>query len=209
MSDPLNIAWTLLCAFLVFIMQAGFLCLETGLVRAKNSINVAVKNLIDLCLSGAVFWLFGYALMFGQTHGGWFGGNGFLFNGTHSTWLMSFFIFQAMFCSTAATIVSGAVAERMHFFAYCLTTLMMSALIYPITGHWAWGGLAQDEPQGWLARLGFIDFAGSTVVHSVGGWVSLAAVLLLGPRRGRFDQGSQFPMQGSNLPMAALGVFLL
>lgn len=209
MSDPLNIAWTLLCAFLVFIMQAGFLCLETGLVRAKNSINVAVKNLIDLCISGAVFWLFGYALMFGQTHNGWFGGNGFLFNGTHSTWLMSFFIFQAMFCSTAATIVSGAVAERMHFFAYCLTTLMISALIYPIAGHWAWGGVVQSEPQGWLAQLGFIDFAGSTVVHSVGGWVSLAAVLLLGPRRGRFDQDGKFPMQGSNLPMAALGVFLL
>ncbi|MCP5196240.1 MAG: ammonium transporter [Gammaproteobacteria bacterium] len=199
----------LLCAFLVFIMQAGFLCLETGLVRAKNSINVAVKNLIDFCLSGTIFWLFGYALMFGQTQNGWFGSSGFLFSGSHSAWLMTFFIFQAMFCSTAATIVSGAVAERMHFFAYCLTTLMMSAMIYPVTGHWAWGGVAQDEPQGWLARLGFIDFAGSTVVHSVGGWVSLAAVLLLGPRYGRFDQASKFPIQGSNLPMAALGVFLL
>ena len=209
MINELNIAWTLLCAFLVFIMQAGFLCLETGLVRAKNSINVAVKNVIDLCLSGAIFWLFGYALMFGQTHGGIFGSNGFLFNGTHSTVLMTFFIFQAMFCSTSATIVSGAVAERMRFFAYCLTVLMMSALIYPITGHWAWGGVVQGEPQGWLTQQGFIDFAGSTVVHSVGGWVSLAAVLLLGPRHGRFDPARKSPIQGSNLPMAALGVFLL
>lgn len=209
MSDHLNIAWMLLCAFLVFIMQAGFLCLETGLVRGKNSINVAIKNVIDLCLSGAVFWLFGYALMFGESQGGWFGSNEFLFDSGHSTWLMTFFIFQLMFCSTSATIVSGAVAERMRFFAYCLTTLMMSALIYPMTGHWVWGGAAQGQPQGWLAQLGFIDFAGSTVVHSVGGWVSLAAVLLLGPRSGRFNRSRSVPMQGSNLALSALGVFLL
>ena len=209
MSDPLNIAWILLCAFLVFIMQAGFLCLETGLVRAKNSINVAIKNVIDLCLSGIVFWLFGYALMFGESQNGWLGRNDFLFDSSHSLWLMSFFIFQLMFCSTSATIVSGAVAERMRFFAYCLTTLTMSALVYPIAGHWAWGGAVQGQPQGWLAQLGFIDFAGSTVVHSVGGWVSLAAVLLLGPRTGRFNHSRSFPMQGSNLPLSALGVFLL
>lgn len=209
MTDALNIAWILLCAFLVFIMQAGFLCLETGLVRAKNSINVAVKNVMDLCLSTVIFWLFGYALMFGPSYGGGFGSAGFLFDDRSSIWLMSFFIFQTMFCSTAATIVSGAVAERMRFLAYGLTVLVMSALIYPIAGHWAWGGAAQGEPQGWLARMGFIDFAGSTVVHSVGGWVSLAAVLLLGPRQGRFDPVNHTPMQGGNLPQSALGVFLL
>ncbi|NEX21088.1 ammonium transporter [Thiorhodococcus mannitoliphagus] len=209
MSDPSSIAWILLCAFLVFLMQAGFLCLETGLVRSKNSINVAIKNITDLCLSGLIFWCFGYALMFGPTYGGWVGTSGFLLGADTSPWTLSFFVFQAMFCSTSATIVSGAVAERMRFLAYGLTAVMMVALIYPITGHWAWGGTPDAEPEGWLARLGFIDFAGSTVVHSVGGWVSLAAVLRLGPRQGRFDTAGRSSIQGGNLPLAALGVILL
>ncbi|MBK5968213.1 MULTISPECIES: ammonium transporter [Thiorhodovibrio] len=206
---PLDIAWVLLCAFLVFLMQAGFLCLESGLVRAKNSINVAVKNLMDLCLSALVFWLLGYALMFGNSYSGLVGHDSFLFDGADSPWLMSFFLFQAMFCSTAATIVSGAVAERMRFFAYGLTAIMLSALIYPVSGHWAWGGAATGEATGWLARIGFIDFAGSTVVHSVGGWTALVAVLLLGPRSGRFSAQGTRPIAGGNLPLAALGVILL
>jgi Amt family ammonium transporter len=197
--------WILLCAALVFTMQAGFMCLETGLVRAKNSINVAMKNLVDLCVSGAVFWLFGYGLMFGSSHAGLIGTGHFLFDG-RSAALSAFFVFQMMFCSTSATIVSGAVAERMRFFGYFLTTLVISSVIYPVIGHWAWGGAAEGRPSGWLATAGFIDFAGSTVVHSVGGWVALAAVLLIGPREGRFGG---VPIKSSNLPMSTLGVFLL
>ncbi|MBN2886415.1 MAG: ammonium transporter [Chromatiaceae bacterium] len=208
MTDPLNIAWILLCACLVFLMQAGFLCLETGLMRAKNSINVAVKNIIDLCFAGLAFWMLGYAFMFGESWGGWIGTQGFFFGQDESPWMLSFFVFQAMFCSTSATIVSGAVAERMRFLAYAITALVLVVLIYPVTGHWAWGGLPHGAQDGWLARLGFIDFAGSTVVHSVGGWVSLAAVLRLGPRLGRFDSAGR-AMQGSNLPLTTLGVLLL
>ncbi len=211
MTDVLDIVWILWCACLVFLMQAGFLCLETGLVRAKNSINVAIKNITDLCLAGFIFWLLGYGLMFGETAGGWIGTADFLFAAgpSQSPWMVSFFVYQAMFCSTSATIVSGAVAERMRFFAYAAMAMVMVALIYPVAGHWAWGGLSRQAAEGWLAHLGFIDFAGSTVVHSVGGWVSLAAVLRLGPRIGRFDQEGGKALQGSNLPMATLGVLLL
>ena len=211
MTNTLDIAWVLSCACLVFLMQAGFLCLETGLVRAKNSINVAIKNIMDLCIAGLAFWMLGYGFMFGASRDGWIGSTGFFFGADQSPWLLTFFVFQAMFCSTSATIVSGAVAERMRFLAYSVTALLMATLVYPVTGHWVWGGLPGATPTGWLARLGFIDFAGSTVVHSVGGWVSLAAVLRLGPRLGRFtaDAGAGATMQGSNLPMATLGVMLL
>jgi ammonium transporter, Amt family len=208
MTETLDILWLLVCACLVFLMQAGFLCLETGLVRAKNSINVAIKNILDLCLAGFVFWMLGYALMFGETWGGWIGTDGFFFGTGQSPWMLSFFVFQAMFCSTSATIVSGAVAERMRFLAYAIMALVMVILIYPVTGHWAWGGLPHETRAGWLAQRGFIDFAGSTVVHSVGGWVSLAAVLRLGPRHGRFDSAGQ-AMRGGNLPLTTLGVMLL
>ncbi|WP_242469324.1 ammonium transporter [Rhabdochromatium marinum] len=202
-------AWVLLCAFLVFLMQGGFLCLESGLVRTKNSINVAVKNLMDLCLSVLVYWLCGYAFMFGSSAAGLVGRDGFLFDGAGSPWLMSFFFFQAMFCSTAATIVSGAVAERMRFLAYAVTAILLSALIYPIAGHWAWGGAASGAPTGWLGQLGFIDFAGSTVVHSIGGWTALVAVLLLGPRSGRFSHSGSRSISGGNLSLSSLGVILL
>jgi ammonium transporter, Amt family len=208
MTETLDILWLLVCACLVFLMQAGFLCLETGLVRAKNSINVAIKNILDLCLAGFVFWMLGYALMFGETWSGWIGTDGFFFGTGQSPWMLSFFVFQAMFCSTSATIVSGAVAERMRFLAYAIMALVMVILIYPVTGHWAWGGLPHEARDGWLAQRGFIDFAGSTVVHSVGGWVSLAAVLRLGPRHGRFDSAGQ-AMRGGNLPLTTLGVMLL
>ncbi len=207
---PIDIAWVVISAGLVFLMQAGFLCLETGLTRSKNSINVAIKNIADFAVSAFLFWLFGFALMFGVSAGGWIGTTGFFTPvGQGNTWLAAFFVFQAMFCGTATTIVSGAVAERMRFRGYILVSVILSGLIYTVYGHWAWGGAYEGSP-GWLARLGFVDFAGSTVVHSVGGWVALAVVLVIGPRKGRFPHGEPpRKIHGHNLPMAMLGVLLL
>jgi Amt family ammonium transporter len=204
----LDVAWILVCAALVMLMQAGFSCLESGLVRTKNSINVATKNFADFCLSSVVFWLFGFALMFGATSGGWIGTSGFLFGDAASPWLMAFFIFQLGFCGTATTIVSGAVAERMRFIGYLVVTIIISAVIYPVIGHWVWGSAAGATPGGWLEQMGFIDFAGSTVVHSVGGWIALAAVIIIGPRIGRFGKNA-VPIHGHDLPIVTLGVFLL
>ena len=206
-----NTVWLLICTALVFMMQAGFCCLESGLSRSKNSINVAVKNVVDFCIAGALFWLFGYALMFGDSLYGWIGTSDFVFSdATESHWPTAVFLFQLVFCGAAMTIASGAVAERMRFRFYLILAAVISGLIYPIFGHWAWGGLTTGESTGWLSQLGFIDFAGSTVVHSVGAWAALAAVLLLGPRIGRFEKGKPpHAFRGSNLPMVALGVFLL
>ncbi|MFO0896589.1 MAG: ammonium transporter [Pirellulales bacterium] len=206
--SPLDLTWVLLSAALVMLMQAGFCCLECGVSRSKHNINVAIKNLVDFCVAGLAFWAFGYALMFGVSWAGVVGHSEFGLAGGASPWLLSFFLFQLVFCGTSTTIVSGAVAERMRFSRYLLVSLLVSGLIYPLFGHWAWGGAFEGIPTGWLAKLGFIDFAGSTVVHSVGGWVSLAAVLLLGPRLGRFGGGQQ-GMNGANMPLATLGVFLL
>ena len=207
---PVDIVWVIVSAGLVFLMQAGFMCLESGLTRAKNSINFAIKNITDFCLSVMLFWCFGFGIMFGVSDGGWIGTTDFLTPvGQGSTWLAAFFLFQAAFCGTATTIVSGAVAERMRFSGYVIVALVLSGLIYTLFGHWAWGGLFQGE-QGWLAAMGFVDFAGSTVVHSVGGWVALAIVLVIGPRRGRFDEnGVAQKIPGHNLPMAILGTLLL
>ncbi len=203
-----NYAWILLSALLVFVMQAGFLCLESGRVRSKNSINVAAKNISDFAVSSTLFWLFGFGIMFGDSHWGLFGGSSFAFGADKSAYEISFFLFQMMFCGTATTLVAGAVAERMGFSGYLCLAVVTSALIYPIAGHWAWAGLGDSSSQGWLEQLGFIDFAGSTIVHSVGGWVALAAIIILGPRKGRFDSGADLP-PGSNLPVAALGVILI
>jgi Amt family ammonium transporter len=200
--------WLIVSALLVFLMQAGFLCLESGRIRSKNSINVAAKNITDFILSTTIFWIAGFGLMFGNTYLGFIGGNSFLFGTDNSADEICFFIFQMMFCSTAATLMSGAVAERMSFIGYIYATIILSVAIYPITGHWAWGGLYQDTQQGWLEALGFIDFAGSTVVHSVGGWVALACVIIIGPRLGRYDANTKFP-SGSNLPMATMGTLLI
>ena len=211
MSTPqevLDVAWILLCAALVMVMQAGFSCLESGLVRSKNSINVAAKNFADFCVSSVIFWLFGFALMFGATRDGLIGTTGFFFSETGRPWLMAFFIFQLGFCGTATTIVSGAVAERMRFSGYIVIAAILSGLIYPVVGHWVWGSAAGDGPGGWLERMGFIDFAGCTVVHSVGGWISLAAIIIIGPRIGRFGE-KRVPIHGHDLPMVTLGVFLL
>jgi Amt family ammonium transporter len=189
-------------------MQAGFSCLESGLVRTKNSINVAAKNFADFCLASVVFWLFGFALMFGATSGGFFGTSGFLFDDTANPWLMAFFIFQLGFCGTAVTIVSGAVSERMRFAGYLVIATIVSAVIYPLIGHWVWGSAGGASSGGWLEQMGFIDFAGSTVVHSVGGWIALAAIIIIGPRIGRFGENS-VPIHGHDLPFVTLGVFLL
>lgn len=200
--------WLLVSAFLVFLMQAGFLCLESGMVRSKNSINVAAKNITDFTLASAIFWLVGFGLMFGQSAGGWIGTNNFLFGELSSAGLIAFFIFQMMFCGTAATLVSGAVAERTSYFGYVAITIVIALFIYPVIGHWAWGGIIENSSSGWLANMGFVDFAGSTVVHSVGGWVALAAVLIIGPRIGRYDRSANH-ITGSNLPLAALGGLLI
>jgi len=201
----------MLCSALVFVMQAGFLCLESGLTRRKNSINVAIKNLADFCLTTIVFWLFAFGLMFGASWHGWIGVSEFALDFQNiDAFYGSFFIFQVMFCGAAVTIMSGAVAERMKFSSYLIATLVVAGLIYPVVGHWAWTGLDTGEANGFLNSLGFVDFAGSTVVHSVGGWVSLALLLILGPRRGRFDaDGKPRRIRPSNLPLATLGVMFL
>ncbi|MCF2947256.1 ammonium transporter [Paraglaciecola aquimarina] len=201
-------SWLLISAFMVFIMQAGFLCLETGKIRSKNSINVAAKNISDFILSTIVFWLFGFALMFGDSYNGWFGTSEFFFGEENTPYQISFFVFQLMFCGTAATLLSGAVAERMTFVGYLWITVILAAFIYPIAGHWAWASFFNPENLGWLQKLGFVDFAGSTVVHSVGGSVALAAVIIIGPRIGRFDNKHDLPA-GSNLPLTVLGALFL
>ena len=202
--------WLLISSGLIFMMQPGFMCLEAGLIRAKNSTNIAIKNFVDFGISVLLFWAIGYGLMFGTTHQGWIGTNNFLMPLEVNPERASFFIFQVMFCSTAITIISGAVAERLRFPAYLLITCVTSGLIYPIFGHWAWNGFATPLHTGWLRHLGFVDFSGSTVVHSIGGWVALAALLVLGPRQGRFPPHS--PAQiipASNLPLSVLGTFLI
>ncbi|MGF1526492.1 MAG: ammonium transporter [Candidatus Competibacterales bacterium] len=206
-SIDADVIWLLSCGFLVVLMQAGFTALESGLVRAKNSINVAIKNLVDFCLSATLYGAVGFGLMFGPTLGGWVGT---FYNGlpVDDPKQMAFFFFQVTFCGTATTLLSGAVAERMRFTGYFITAGLIAGLIYPIVGHWVWNGLVQGTPQGLLGNLGFIDFAGATVVHSVGGWVGLAALLIIGPRQGRFGPRGR-PIEGHSLPLAVLGVFLI
>ena len=206
---PLDeIGWIIICAALVMLMQAGFCFLESGLSRSKNSINVAIKNLIDFCIAGPVFWAVGFAVMFGGSHYGLLGTTNTLLGRDVSPYLLSFFLYQMMFCSTATTIISGAVSERMRFSGYIIVSFLVSGLFYPVFGHWAWNGLDQQVSTGLLNQRGFLDFAGSTVVHSLGGWIALAAVVVIGPRLGRFGAGGK-PVNGSNLPTAVVGVLLL
>lgn len=203
-----NVMWVLICSFLVALMQAGFACLETGFVRSKNNVNVAVKNLMDFCLSSVLFTIIGFGLMFGESKFGLIGEFTYIKISDLSIDQVSFYIFQLMFAGTAATIISGAVAERMKFSGYIVVTVIMAVMIYPVCGHWIWGIDSAGNPSGWLGRFGFIDFAGSTVVHSVAGWCSFAAVMIIGPRLGRFGKMGK-PIDGQNLPIAVLGVFLL
>ncbi|QXD15041.1 ammonium transporter [Rhodocaloribacter litoris] len=205
----LNFAWTVLAAVLVFFMQAGFALLETGFTRSKNAVNIIMKNVMDVSAGAVVFFVLGFGLMFGTSLGGWIGTDGFFLAGLGGDpWTYAFFLFQAVFAATAATIVSGAVAERTKFTGYLLFSVVITGLIYPVFGSWAWGGLFNGG--GWLEGLGFIDFAGSTVVHSVGGWAALAGALVVGPRVGKYDEnGNPRHIPGHSLPLAALGVFIL
>ena len=203
--------WTLVAAALVFFMQAGFAMVETGFTRAKNAINILMKNLMDFALGSIAYWAIGFALMFGVTTTGWFGTSGFFLSDWTpggDPWVLAFWMFQVVFAATAATIVSGAMAERTKFSSYLIYSVVVSALIYPIFGGWAWGSLYKGG--GWLEGLGFIDFAGSTVVHSMGGWIALAGALVLGPRIGKYGpDGKARAIPGHNLPLGALGVFIL
>ena len=202
--------WVIDCAILVFIMQAGFMCVESGLSRHKNSINVALKNAADFGVSVVVFWLFGFGLMFGKSFNGLFGTDLFFF-ATNIAEFQTYFVFQAMFVATAATIISGAVAERLKFVGYLIMTIFATGIIYPIVGHWAWSSsyLGEAMNKGWLAALGFVDFAGSTIVHSVGGWIALSGVLILGPRIGKYSEANKGKFTGSSFPLAVLGTLIL
>ena len=207
----LDTFWLLICAILVFLMQAGFMCLETGLSRNKNSINVALKNVTDFGIAVVIFWAFGFALMYGTSVSGLFG-NKFFFFTTKVAGYQTYFVFQAMFVATAATIISGAVAERLRFFSYVIITFFASGFFYPIVGHWSWAFNFENptEKFGWLGKLGYLDFAGASVVHSVGGWIALSVLLVVGNRTGRFRKDSlNKTFQGSNTPIAALGALIL
>ena len=203
--------WTLVAAALVFFMQPGFAMVEAGFTRAKNAVNILMKNLLDFCTGSIFFWAIGFGLMFGTTQTGWFGTSCFFlsdFSPGKDPWVLAFWMFQVVFAATAATIVSGAMAERTKFSGYLIYSAVVCAFIYPIFGSWAWGGLYHGN--GWLENLGFIDFAGSTVVHSIGGWTSLAGAIVLGPRIGKYSKdGKVQPIPGHNIPLAALGVFIL
>jgi Amt family ammonium transporter len=207
--------WTLIAAALVFFMQAGFAMVETGFTRAKNAINILMKNLMDFALGSLAFWAVGFALMFGATKTGFFGTTGFFlsdFTPGGDPWVLAFWMFQVVFAATAATIVSGAMAERTKFISYLIYSVVISLVIYPVFGSWAWGSLFHGN--GWLETFvkdtPFIDFAGSTVVHSVGGWAALAGAIVLGPRIGKYGKdGKPRAILGHNMPLAALGVFIL
>jgi len=209
-----NILWTLVAACLVMLMQAGFACVEAGFTRAKSAGNIMMKNFLDFSAGSVTFFLFGFAVMFGLDAGGFIGTSGYMLGGVGESdimWTYTFWFFQSVFAATAATIVSGGMAERTKFGSYIIVSIVITGIIYPISGHWAWGSLwLGDDGAGWLEGLGFCDFAGSSVVHSVGGWVALAGALVLGPRIGKYSEdGKAKAIPGHNIPLAGLGVFLL
>lgn len=200
LGNALNVGWILLGTALVFFMQAGFAMVETGFTRAKNAGNIIMKNLMDFSLGTPIFWIFGFGLMFGGT-GALIGGIDLFTTGGDGGWAT--LIFQTVFCATAATIVSGSMAERTKFSAYCIYSMLISAIVYPISGHWIWGG-------GWLAQLGFHDFAGSCAVHMVGGTAAFIGAKILGPRIGKYTKdGKARAIPGHSLTLGALGVFIL
>jgi len=204
--NGLNTFWVLLAAFLVFFMQAGFGMVEAGLIRAKNAVNILMKNLLDYCFATLGFYIFGYALMYGGS-GPFVGNSGWFLVGAESPVkglpFHAFWLFQAVFAGAAATIVAGGMAERMKFGAYLAYSFLISAFVYPVVGHWVWGG-------GWLSALKFHDFAGSTVVHAVGGFTALVGTWLMGPRIGKFkSDGTPNVIGGHNIPLVSLGVFIL
>jgi Amt family ammonium transporter len=202
--SSIDTAWVLIAAALVFFMQAGFAMVETGFTRAKNAGNIVMKNLMDFSIGTPIYWLIGFGIMFAGS-GKFIGGIDFMVRGNYDDTFptMAFLIFQTVFCATAATIVSGAMAERTKFSAYCIYSLIISAFVYPVSGHWIWGG-------GWLSDLGFHDFAGSTAVHMVGGIAALVGAKIVGPRIGKYsDKGESRAIPGHSLTLGALGVFIL
>lgn len=207
-TTSIDTIWVLLATALVFFMQAGFAMVETGFTRAKNAGNIIMKNIMDFSVGSFIFWTVGFSLMFGVDVGGFIGKIDFLSLGSFEHLGLgipkeAFLIFQTVFCATAATIVSGAMAERTKFISYLLYSFIISAIIYPVVGHWIWGG-------GWLAEMGFHDFAGSTVVHSLGGWAALMGAWIIGPRIGKYSKdGKPNAIKGHSLTLGALGVFIL
>ncbi|HLD56821.1 MAG TPA: ammonium transporter protein, partial [archaeon] len=212
-QKKLNFIWLIVSACMVFFMQVGFTAFEAGSVQAKNAISVAVKNILGFLVSSIMYFLLGFGIMFGASYEGYLGTSNFLFFGidTHVTSLgYAFVFFQLVFASTAAIITSGAFAERAKLSTHICTTIFVVSLVYPVFGHWAWGDLFHHNQFGWLGRLGFIDFAGSTVVHSISGWVALSGAIMLGPRMGKFNtDGTANRMCGHNLPLATIGTFFL
>lgn len=210
-QDVADIIWLCLTAFLVFFMQAGFAMVETGLTRAKNAVNIMMKNLMDFSFGALLFWAIGYAIMYSSGDSNFIGlDSSLVFLGSSNAPVdnagyagSAAWLFQVVFAATAATIVSGAMAERTKLIAYVVYSCVISAIVYPISGHWIWGG-------GWLSDMGMRDFAGSTVVHSVGAWAALAGAILIGPRIGKYGKdGTVHAIPGHNMPLAALGVFIL
>ena len=208
--SSVNTIWVLLGAALVFFMQAGFAMVETGFTRAKNAGNIIMKNLMDFCIGTPTFWIIGFGIMFG-TGNGFFGSiHGIASEANYGTGMLpdgvpfwAFLIFQTVFCATSATIVSGAMAERTKFFSYCIYSFLISLVVYPVSGHWIWGG-------GFLSQMGFHDFAGSCAVHMVGGVAALIGAIVLGPRIGKYTKdGKSKAIPGHNLTVGALGVFIL
>lgn len=205
MYSSIDTLWVLLGTVLVFFMQAGFAMVEAGFTRAKNAGNIIMKNLMDFALGTIVFWIIGFGIMFGTSKFGLIGGLDLFVKGDYSSTIptAAFLIFQTVFCATAATIVSGAMAERTKFISYCIYSVVISAVIYPVSGHWIWGG-------GWLSQMGFHDFAGSTAVHMVGGIAALIGAKMLGPRIGKYTKdGKVKAIPGHSLTLGALGVFIL
>lgn len=204
LAASIDSLWVLIAACLVMFMQAGFALVEVGFTRAKNGANIIMKNLMDYAVGSLVFWFIGYSLMFGEDVSGFIGKFTLMFGDDSMDGLPPYttLMFQTVFAATAATIVSGAMAERTKFQAYFIYSIVLTLIIYPISGHWTWGG-------GWLSELGFIDFAGSTVVHSVGGWAALVGAALLGPRIGKYVKGKPVAIPGHNLVLGSLGVFIL
>lgn len=198
-QSSVDMMWMMIGAILVFFMHAGFAMVETGFTRSKNTVNILMKNILTVSLGSILYFFVGFALMFGPSAFGMIGTEGFALLGRED---IGFFVFQAVFAATCATIISGAVAERMKLSAYLLLTVAMTGIIYPVVGHWVWGG-------GWLSQLGFIDFAGSSVVHLTGAVGALVAAWLIGPRIGKYSGQIVNVIPGHSIPLGALGVFIL
>jgi ammonium transporter, Amt family len=205
LAKSINNVWVLIAAILVMFMQPGFAMVEAGFTRKKNTTNILMKNLMDFSIGALIYWIIGYSLMYGETLLGFIGKPNLAFfdsNEIGDYADKTDILFQTVFAATAATIVSGAMAERTKFHAYLIFSVFITLMVYPISGHWLWGG-------GWLSELGFIDFAGSTIVHSVGAWVGLAGAIIIGPRIGKYVNGTPKAIPGHNLVLGALGVFIL